>query len=448
LSLDAHALTQLRLDGRLPEVQRTACDAHVKACAQCQALIRSWEAFSSAYKDETRPLLSTPSPQAVQALIRKGRALPEQARPKVALWALGAAAAAAVVVLATWLTQRPAELTAVVVAASGAEVPLTGDVFEPTAREGARLHLGQDTVGVSSQSRLRLLRHDARHVRLALEKGTVACAVSHRTKGQSFTVESKGVVVSVVGTRFRVTDSEAGVRVEVAEGHVRVSSGGATWDVLPGQVLGVEGEHAQLSASAATDFVELAAPGQGVEAKPAPAPTADASAAEPEAEVKAHAQPAQDVERWRRAAAGGHCAAVLPDVRRAVREHPREAEAWRVLADCQRLAGDYRPAASAYEHVVALAPPEEADRARMLLAELLHEHLGNDAEAERVLKVYLHHPRPAPLEASARVLWARSLLSRGKPAQAHAELERVTRRLPGTPAALEALDLLKQMDGR
>jgi hypothetical protein len=119
-----------------------------------------------------------------------------------------------------------------------------------------------------------------------------------------------------------------------------------------------------------------------------------------------------------------------------------------VLADCQRLGGEYRLAASAYEHVVALAPPEEADRARMLLAELLHEHLGNDAEAERVLKVYLHRPRPAPLEASARVLLARCLLSRGKGAEAHVELERVTRRLPGTQAALEALDLLKQLDGR
>jgi tetratricopeptide (TPR) repeat protein len=131
-----------------------------------------------------------------------------------------------------------------------------------------------------------------------------------------------------------------------------------------------------------------------------------------------------------------------------VREHPKQSEAWRVLADCLRLTGAFREAGLAYRRVIAAALPDEADRARVLLAELLHERLSNDAEAARVLRAYLRHPRPAPLEASARVLLARTLLSQGKRSQARAELQRVTHRLPSTPAALEALDLLKQLDAQ
>jgi tetratricopeptide (TPR) repeat protein len=249
--------------------------------------------------------------------------------------------------------------------------------------------------------------------------------------------------VTVVGTRFRVERLNDGVQVDVEEGHVQVTGpGGAHFDVLAGRTLGIRGGQPEETSYAGGDFAELGG---------APAASAEVEAAAPEdagPAAKSRSVSASELERWRREALAGHCSMVTAEIRRAVRENPRQAEAWRVLADCSRLTGDNRGAVSGYKRVISLASPDEADRARLLLAGVLHERLGNDSEAERVLRVYLATPKAPTLEAGARMTLARVLISLHRPAEAKRELQRVTRKLPASPQALEALEMLKTLDAR
>jgi hypothetical protein len=71
--------------------------------------------------------------------------------------------------------------------------------------------------------------------------------------------------------------------------------------------------------------------------------------------------------------------------------------------------------------------------------------MKHDREAEQVLRAYLRRPHSPPLEAAARLALARSLISLGRGPEARAELERVTRELPSSPQALEALELLRSL---
>ena len=143
-------------------------------------------------------------------------------------------------------------------------------------------------------------------------------------------------------------------------------------------------------------------------------------------------------------ASSGQCPKVMTEVKRRLDKTPGWAAAWKVLADCQRLTNAPDDAIGSYAKVVALSKRDEADRARLLLADLLQQR-SEHARAEKILREYLAHRPPADLEASARVRLARSLLALGRTQQAKDELTFVTKKLPGTPAALQALELLKTL---
>jgi ferric-dicitrate binding protein FerR (iron transport regulator) len=446
--LSAHGQTQLLLDGQLSGAERAEAEQHLETCAECRALAQGWTSFASRYRADTAALIAEPTVDQTRQLLRRAR---EGAQPLRARWLTfalaGAAAAVLAVVVVSWGLQTPELVPALAVAADGSEVPLSGDVLEAPAEKGAALHLGGDQLGVAPRSRLKLLTHDKRNVRLLLERGAVAASVQHRNPGQSFAIQSDGYEVRVVGTRFRVTRTDQGLTVDVAEGHVKVRSPqGETYDVLKGHSLtvGAAGAEEQKDYGAA-DFPELhpeAAP--PVAEAPAEEPALEETGATPRPRLVTSA----DIERWRRAAVGGKkCREVLPELKRALRDSPRQADAWRILADCQRLTGEDAEAARSYEKVVSFAKPDEADRARLLLADLQAKG-GNSAEAEHTLRAYLKHAQPPALEASARLSLARALLAQGHRGEAKAELQRVTRRLPSTPPALEALELLKTIDAR
>jgi tetratricopeptide (TPR) repeat protein len=121
-----------------------------------------------------------------------------------------------------------------------------------------------------------------------------------------------------------------------------------------------------------------------------------------------------------------------------VREEPKHAAAWRILADCLRLMGKDKDAAAAYRQVIAFGGRDEGARARLILADLVEPH-----EAERILREFLKTPQLPALEASARLKRAKALLALSRKDEARAELQHITRKLSQTPSAPEALQLLK-----
>lgn len=466
------AQTQRYLDDTLGPSERAASERHVRDCPNCKPMVEAWEAFSARYRESARALDQAPTAQQRDALLRKARAAPAPARqspwrgePAGLRWAFAVAGLLLVVGVA-WRWRAPEPLPTFALGTAGARTPVVQDTVDATA-EPALLAVGGDTVGLSTGSRLTLERRDSQQVRLRLGAGSVAAAVTRRTRGETFVVLAGGYQVTVVGTRFRVKSRPGGVRVEVAEGRVRVSSPtGDTREVQGGEALEWLGATPALSTFAAQDFDELspremAAPAAsaGSDAQQADAGAADGGAAsggdagteepaqarEPESPKRAPVGKAQ-LERWRQEALAGRCAPLLAPLRLEARAHPRQTEVWRLLADCLRLLSEDSEAASAYRRIAAVGAPEEADRARVLLAGLLQDKLGDPVGAERVLREYLQRAHPKALEAAARVKLARTLISQGKAPQAKAELQRVVEQLPQSPPALEALGLLKTLE--
>jgi ferric-dicitrate binding protein FerR (iron transport regulator) len=449
----------LLLDGRVPESERASIEEHVRGCARCQSVVESWRGITTAYQSATRHLLAPPSQEDVFRLMRKARARSERRAPRWGL-AVASACALALLVLGLFFRSAPTPIPALAVATNDSLVPLEGEVVDVPADRGQVLMLKDDRIGLAPRSRLHLIRHDSRDIRMRLERGSVAAAVQHRAKNQSFIVEAGDYEVVVVGTRFRVTQKGDGVRVEVAQGHVQVRSvQGKTFDVFEKQSLDLGAAGATPAAGGELEYPELEAKGSSVSdagagtqapladagAETAEAPVADAGVEAPVEPSKHVHTPGSQVERWRTAAASGHCAQVVDEMHRAIASEPDKGGAWQIMADCQRLKGDAEAAARSYRQVMRVGNAEEAGRARLILAGLLQDQLGQPAEAERILREYLRAPHPAPLEASARLKRAQALVALHREADARAELLRITRQLSGTPAALEALELLKRL---
>jgi ferric-dicitrate binding protein FerR (iron transport regulator)/thioredoxin-like negative regulator of GroEL len=437
------------LGNALGDAERAAFEAHLPTCDDCRPRVEAWQRFADAYRARMEPLTRPPSAPDVQRLLRKARKA-EPARPALRVLAIAAVAAALVAIAAWWLRPAP-ELSVVLVAENGTQAPVAEEVAAGAKRQ--TVLIGTDRVGLAPRSAIRVVEHNRRSVRLRLESGAVAAKVTHRERGQTFAVEAGEVLVTVVGTQFRVTRLEGGARVDVVEGIVEVRSANGAQRVEKGHTLVVDAagvktsELGEAELPELSDIPEVTDAGASVETS-----TAEPEALEPEVADAGTRLPRpasrHDLERWRRAAVSGRCSEILPELRRVRRENPQRTDALHVLADCLRLAGENREAAREYEQLIQIARPDEADVARILLADLYLQHLEEPASAERVFREYLKRKQPPQLEAAARVKLARALIALKRPREAHAELEHVTKRLPSTPAAVEALELLKTIGDR
>lgn len=409
---------QAFLDGRLGSEERASFEAHLATCAQCHALVGSWRTFTFAYT--ARPV---PEPRLgeTQRLIRKATHTHSR-RPLIFVTA-GLVAAVLIAVLALWPSDVPIALDGVA-------------VTTPLLETQGTYSVGADQLSLTAGSAVRVLSHTPRRVALQLDRGTLTAAVNHRRPDQSFTVSVSGFQVSVIGTRFSVSVVADGFSVQVDEGHVQVSgTQSRLYDVRSGEILRVMKGEATLLPTLQV-----------------PEPPLDAGVTEPVEEVDDEAAPLPmrtvkpaTLEKWRRAALSGQCETVIAGARRALVSNANQSEVWRVLADCQRMSGHSRDAIAAYQRVVAMGRPDEADRARLFVADLQLQS-GNAIEAVRALQLYLAHSPQPPLEAAARVKLAQAYLRLGQRTAAKAELVRVTQKLGSTPAAIEALELLKNID--
>ncbi|MDP3235425.1 MAG: FecR domain-containing protein [Myxococcales bacterium] len=417
---------QAYLDGRLDAPARSAFEGHLAECPACRARVEAWRTFAADFKVTTAPMLEAPPVGEVNRLMARveGRAAPARWRVPVLL-----TVAAAVVFAVGWFARQPVEPEVPTATLDGQ--PFSGDAIEATDAERTLVVDGAD-LAVAPRTRVKVLRRTAREVRVGVERGSVRLAVSHRKPGQDFIVESGAWRTQVVGTRFSVTHEGDAVEVKVEEGEVRVSSKDASYAVPAGSRFkgtGLGGVVERLIVEPPV-VVEPAVVDAGVREEVRPPPVTD------EREL---------LEVWRRAAASGACASVIPDIRKRLQSMPRAGATWLALATCQRRLGDDGGAIVSYRNTISFSRPDDADRARLFLADL-HQTRNEHADAVTVLRAFLNHKqKSSELEAAARVRLARSYLALGEQKKARVELERVTKKLPGSASALQALELLKTL---
>jgi ferric-dicitrate binding protein FerR (iron transport regulator) len=168
-------------------------------------------------------------------------------------WAWAAAAVLAIAVLVVLVGRTPSaadsamrlEQGTVTVQRGGERLPIPvgadwgGDELQVASP--SRFVAGDGTVvALESGSRVRLTPSDG--LLLELDHGAAELVVQPQPPGRQVAVRTRDAEISVIGTRFRVTTRDDGTGVSVAEGRVRIRSGGAdrflaagqTWDSRPG----------------------------------------------------------------------------------------------------------------------------------------------------------------------------------------------------------------------
>jgi TolA-binding protein len=333
----------------------------------------------------------------------------------------------------------------------------------------ARLKLGSDLIVLTGDSRLRFAETGPRTARLVLEAGEVACQVEPGggSLGRSFEVESDGVRVAVVGTRFGVSNRGSGsVFVSVDKGEVQVVaettrvSVGSGFGLLVGS--GKRPLPQPLEAMQRlrlTELLETTVLSEPTGKKPASKTSDDGAVVDmdrssDEAEPEPTRQEKRPSARGPRALSG-----TLDQSRTAILEgrldeareyltmylagHPSNTEALFLLADCERKSGRFRQAVEVYRRIEDAASPRERQRARFRGAAILQDKLGEQKSAADKLEQYLSSPNPEEsLKPEAMLRLARIYLAQGRRLESTKLLEAIVRDHSGSGAATLARDLL------
>lgn len=278
---------------------------------------------------------------------------------------------------------------------------------------------GDDTIVAEADSEADVQR-STEQTRVTLKRGACAFQVAKRKAGQRFVVETGGVEVRVVGTRFRV-QSGASPTVDVTEGVVEVWKAGA--------------RVAELHAGDSWGRPQVEVP----PVEPVPDPVVvDAGLPTPPS------RPTLDVDRVTQAMLGGR----LEDARRILEVHlrqvPNDGRAWMLLGDVRRKASEFPSAVQAYQRAATTSDAEGRIRARLQAAAVLEEKLNDLRGAKKELVQGLTNKAgPSLLEAPILVRLAKVERALGDTASAKARLKLVLDRYPSSPAATEARTLLE-----
>jgi hypothetical protein len=343
-------------------------------------------------------------------------------------------------------------------------------VHLPPAKSGARLEappdhrlvvgMGTDVVGIGARGVLVVGHVDGTLRHLRIDKGRVACRVTHRAEADRLRVSAGRFTVTAVGTRFLVrVDPRPDVELEVAvqEGLVEVAAVGFLQQVPGGsflRVLRVRNETGDLGPDDERDFRELLLQGAGA-GTPPPAQALSPPPLETkqlrvnptrQKSTTRHDERQVRLDAWRELVVSGNYAEAESALSAHLANQPRDVDAWLLLGDTRRKAGNHAAAVDAYRKVIALPDRVAANQARMLAATLLQDTLGQPREAAVLLLEYVGEGQGVgQLRATALVRLGRAHLQLGELDRSRAALERTIREHPDTPAAAEAQDLLGRL---
>jgi len=440
------------LDGRLDAAASMRFHAHLEGCATCRDRAALWRALTPRLRgaepappdamairrmqvEIARRLGEIEGPGAIDdpltGLAWQDRPAPV-APPRTARWwagrriAVAAAMVAAAALLALWL--RPVRKNAAgpaYAAVTLARGPVTlsgrplGQLVGARVAVGAPLVLESGgaaelalergaTVQVAGPARL-TLQGTAADVALRLEAGRVQVQVAHRRPDETFAVVTRDARVEVRGTRFAVTATPHGSRVEVTEGRVAVHfSDGRTLMVPAGQAV----DSASPGAVAADG---PAAP------TPAMAPPQSATPPPPSSFLSSFQSCTDDVRT---------CRATAQAVRDSMRkgDQPR---ALRLIGDGDRVARE--AAARCGAAIVACR-----DELGYLHAEALNQ-AGRAEEAIAAYRALDRHSAPAAMRQNALYAAAQLERQRGWTGRAQADYQRALAASPRGALAEESL---------
>ncbi len=465
------------LDGRLETAGAHEFEEHMRDCAECASAVEAWRDIENRLVEASKSEKSFPDPSAHEALrlVQRAELRKKSYFSQPHFWAVRVTVAALIIIAGALgvftgrLMNPPAPVDPASASAGSVDDTLT---YRTDSNSRTTVRLASDTIGLGPSSSI-LVTASGPTVRLVLQEGSVACEVSRRTAGESFSVETPDFTVEVIGTRFLVDLDGAGeqAKVIVSEGKVNVRGAKiGKHSLVAGQVLDIDSVlEVRLADNedliALNDLLPEASSSQplAVPADESPRPDAgeftgigsagsrndvamEVAGATPDSHETIDSE-LSSISKWREWVIEGR----LDEARFALRDHlvknPADANAWSLLADCERKRSNWAQAVVAYDKLVALSKGERANRARFKAASIIQDRLGDHEGAVRALEQFLSQGGSGTLlEARAKVRLAGSLMALNRSERAREYLLWVVDKSNDAAMISKARRMLEQLE--
>ncbi len=489
------------LDAEFRSIPSIELENHLGECPRCARAVSDWRHLAVELREMGQVIEMNSNPDdalVANWLIRQGdeRQKPRQLTTKVAF----SAAAGLVLLLAMGLFFEGWERTAELSGGSSPRehakqitpsIPVTvqwvsreGTTTERWRPQPARsldapndgrlmITFDRNLIALGSGGKLRIVDAEPTKTVLELEQGTLACSIEHRPRQSRFIVRAGPFEVAVVGTRFLVArHSDGAVRVAVAKGIVEVTGAGdQRWMLKKGEALiGSTGGEAKrhrigeeirrelggLLYTEAPDESERSevipkhrgtGPEKKKQRKPARSKSEPVDGSTPPEPLPPKGAADDQLNLWREWIFQGEYARAERALGPFLEAYPKNREAWRLLASCQRKSRKWQAAISSYRRLIDLASPGEANMARFRCGVILQERLARHSEAVTFFRAYLRTSNvEKPMEAEAMVRLGESLLVLGRKNKAVIILQQVVAKHSGSGVSAKARRLLVEIE--
>ncbi|MBN2530747.1 MAG: tetratricopeptide repeat protein [Deltaproteobacteria bacterium] len=477
------------IDNRLSADARQQFERHLASCSACSQSIAIWNRIGAEIKGIGQQQIAAMDPSPAFLAMRHQRKF--LSTKTVVKWAV---AAAVLVGLAVFIfvgqqapEKVPSELEPPSFAAtffegnsSVRDVQVTaGTPIQLSAGLRAVVHLQQDEMGIKTGSTAIIEKASRQETVVHIKSGTLAFQVHRRAPKHPFVIHAGRYRVKVVGTQFSVALKEGTLLdVVVKEGIVEVTDTAHRHSerILDGRkLIAREGEPPTVSMATADDTLEIdvllgRAPEHASQkdvgskdiavsaASPANLPDKlkDRTALTPQEVVSTDSEPLKEAHRNKRDVKNASVATWqqwvlegrVDDAETALQAYLRHttgnAEAWFLLADCQKRKKEYRQAVATYQKAIPHVSQRAGQTARYRAAAILQDNLGAHRDAILLLEKFLNEGKPShQIEAEAMLRLGVSLRAVGETDRATNLFRQIVANHGATSAATRARKFLE-----
>jgi transmembrane sensor len=266
-------------------------------------------------------------------------------------------------------------------------------VLAPASAHSLELADGS-ALELAAGAEARVVRQEARNVRIQQNKGRVGYRVAHDPE-RSFTVAAAGVEIRVRGTEFSVELSGQSVAVHVQSGRVEVFDGSRVTTLLGGEELRVRAgaTSARTESDSAPPALSEPGGGAGSSAGKHVPPPAKKNSAPASASESTESDPVDALFRAANdARAQSDTARAAAALRQIVQRHPRDARvasAYFTLGRVERSRAAHAAAARAFAQCASVAPGGTLASEALAEAAAAWLSAGQRGSAARIARQYL-----------------------------------------------------------
>jgi FecR protein/Tetratricopeptide repeat len=322
---------------------------------------------------------------------------------------------------------------------------------------------GEDRIGLSENSRLKIIYDSKQKESLSLIKGIISLQVKPRDKNNFLSIKVGDYLVTVIGTQFSLGyDGVNHLKVSVSKGKVKVTT------PKKGDFLITKNHGISLLSGKVASIVEISPTeksniedilnGSSIKTAkniPKVIKTPTLNKINSTRSIIVNSLPKKDlkvsnshklnkslIKKW---IISGKYKKAEKELVLWLKIRPTDGYLWWLLGECRRKSAKLRKAVYAYAKC-SKAGGQYANRARYKSAVLYQDSLGNNSKAVTLLRLYIKQPKGAkPLMMEAKLRLASGLLSIGKRDKAKNMLKNIIKNYSKSIYSLRAKKMMESI---